>query len=107
MYIVYNEYDLLELFGNDPVYIGEKEAGICFYSCKDRLGLNLTLSLSIYENECDISLDFNNKVIFHFNLKDVSSFNLNNKTLHINRIDNDRTLIIGFSPNFTLNIENI
>lgn len=107
MFTKYDEYNLLELFGKEPAYIGEKEAGICIYTCTDEHGFNLTLSLSTYEKKCDISLDFRNKIIFDFSLKDVSRIEAEDGTLRINRTDNDRTLIIRFAPSFSLFIKNL
>lgn len=107
MFTKYEEYELLEFFQKEPVYIGGKETGICIYTCTDEHAFNLTLSLSIYECKCDISLDYKNKIIFNFCLKNVSNLESKDGTLKIYRGDNDRTFIIRFDTIFTLTIENV
>ena len=47
MFTKYDEYELLELFLNEPVEICEKEAGIFLYNQEDIHGFKLSLYMSI------------------------------------------------------------
>jgi hypothetical protein len=107
MFVEYDEYELMELFESEPISIADKEAGMFIYSLSDTLGFKLVMSLSIYENECKVSLSYTDKTIFDIQLKDVVSIKSNGKQLRINRRNSDRDVIIGFKPNFSLIIENI
>lgn len=107
MFVQYDEYELLELFESEPISIAEKEAGMFIYSLSDALGFKLVMNLSVYENQCNVSLSYADKTIFDFQLSNVKSIKSDGKHLRIYRKDNERDIIIGFKPNFSLKVENI
>jgi len=107
MFVEYDEYELFELFEGEPVSIAEKEAGMFIYSKSDVLGFKIVMNLSIYENECSISLSYTDRTIFDFELKSVEHIKSDGKQLRIHRKDTERDVIILFKPNFSLKIENI
>ncbi|MBP1756849.1 MAG: hypothetical protein H6Q59_3247 [Firmicutes bacterium] len=109
MYIKYDEYELLELFENEPVPVFDEEAGVFIYSRIDNLGFKLVMTMSIYEFECNISLNHDNyqKPIFEFKLKDVDSIKCDNGKMLLNRKENEQSVIIYFKPNYSVDIINI
>ena len=50
MYIKFDEFELLELFGNEPVSIGDLEAGELIYSLSDDKGFKIVMFMNVYEN---------------------------------------------------------
>lgn len=106
MYIKYDEFELLELFDNEPVSVFEKDAGVFIYSRPDNLGFELVLTMSIYEFECNISLNHADyqKPIFEFKLTDVDCIKCNDGKMFINRKGNRRSVILFFKPNYSVDI---
>ncbi|EEG76139.1 conserved hypothetical protein [Dethiobacter alkaliphilus AHT 1] len=107
MFIQYDEYELLELFESEPILIAEKEAGMFIYSLSNALGFKLVMSLSVYENQCNVSLSYVDDIIFDIQLSNVKSMKSDGKQIRINRKENKIDVIIGFKPNFSLRIDNI
>ena len=105
MFIQFSEYDLLELFETEPVLIGEYEAGMCIYSKTDDFGFKLVLTISVYENECLISLNHQSYSvpIVDFKLKDVMKISRNDNRLIIQCDDRKKQLEVLFKPNFSFN----
>lgn len=109
MYIKYDEYELLELFENEPVSVFDEEAGVFIYSRIDNLGFKLVMTMSIYEFECNISLNYDSyqKPIFEFKLKDVDSIKCDGAKMMFIRKESEQNAIIHFKPNYSLDITNI
>jgi hypothetical protein len=107
VFIKFDEYDLLELFEKEPTLIAEKEAGLFIYSKIDNHGFKLLLNLSIYENQCNISLDYHEMVIFDIKLQEVESIKSDGSQLRIKRENIDRDVVVEFKPHFSLKIDNI
>jgi hypothetical protein len=104
MFIKYDEYELLELFENEPVVIGDKEAGMFIYSKNDDLGFKLVLTISIYEKECGLSLNYKNfkSSIFDFKLKDIDRITCDNQKLKLLSNNGDKNIEVTFKPIFSL-----
>lgn len=109
MYIKYDEYELLELFENEPVSVFDEKAGVFIYSRIDSFGFKLVMMISIYEFECNISLNHDNykKPIFEFKLKDVDSIKCDGEKMQVIRKESEQSVIIHFKPNYSLDITNI
>lgn len=109
MYIKYDEYELLELFENEPVSVFDEDAGVFIYSRIDNLGFKLVMTMSVYEYECNISLNHHNyqKPIFEFKLKDVDSIKCDNEKMFFNRKGDEQEVTIYFKPNYSVNLNNI
>jgi hypothetical protein len=104
MFIKYDEYELLELFENEPVVIGDKEAGMFIYSKNDAVGFKLVLTVSIYEKECELILTYQNfnSSIFDIKLKDVDRITCKNQKLSLLSIDDEKSIEVTFKPTFAL-----
>lgn len=104
MFIQYDEYELLELFDNEPVAIGDKEAGMFIYSKTDSFGFKIVMTISIYENECSLSLNHQNYVtpIYDLKFKDVGRITCKNQQLKIQRNNGEKNIEVTFKPNFAL-----
>jgi hypothetical protein len=104
LFIHFNEYELLELFENEPVIIGDKEAGMYIYSKTDSFGFKLVLTFSIYENECLLSLNHESYTIPIVDLKmqDVTQISSSGNRLMIHRENCEKDLEVVFKPNFSI-----
>ena len=102
MFIKYDEYELLELFESEPTVISE---GMFIYTKRNSKGLKVVLSLSVYENECDISLCLDDDVIFESSLKDVEYLYSESNSLRLHQTGKDKDYIIHFKDSFLVKIE--
>lgn len=104
MFIQYDEYQLLELFESEPVYIADERAGILMYSKQDDNGFKLILTISAYENECNLSLIYGkySKPIVEMNVKDVEKINTTDNELKILQRANDKYIALKFKPSFSI-----
>ena len=75
MYIKYDEYELLELFCNEPISIAEKEAGELIYSFEDYKGFKLIMLMDVYGNKCNVTLTFQELIVFTCKINEVESIN--------------------------------
>lgn len=75
MYIKYNEFELLELFGNELVSIGDLEAGELIYSLSDDKGFKIVMFISVYQNVCEVSMDYQELNVFTCRIEKVVSIN--------------------------------
>lgn len=107
MYIKYDEYELLELFANEPIAIDEKETGIFLYNQEDSYGFKLSMYISIYEYTCSISLSHRDltKPIFDIGLNDVKCIKGKNDRLVIQQSDEEKDVVVYFKPNYALTFE--
>ncbi|MES9689210.1 hypothetical protein ABWK31_17400, partial [Bacillus sp. JJ353] len=64
MFIKYNEYDLLELFENEPVIITHQDAGEFNYTYEDNQNFKLILTLEVYQKTCGLSITYNDCIVF-------------------------------------------
>lgn len=103
MFTKFNEYELLEIFENEPALVAEKETGIFVYSKENGHGFQLLLTLSIYEKKCNLSLAYCDfiKPIFDVELENVESIQCLDGKLRIISKDND-DIVIFFKPNFSI-----
>lgn len=104
MFIKYDEYELLELFEKEPVVIGDEEAGMFIYSKNDDLGFKLVLTISIYEKQCILSLNYQSLAtpIFEFNLLDIDAIICEDQKLKIISHDKEKRVEVIFKPHFAL-----
>lgn len=80
------------------------------YSKTDIQGLKLVLTLSVYEQECLISLNHESYSvpIINLTLKDVTKISRNNDQLNIQFENGKKYLDVMFKPNFSFsNLMNI
>ncbi|AZK45039.1 hypothetical protein [Paenibacillus lentus] len=110
MFIQFSEYDLLELFESEPISISDTEAGMFIYSKTDIQGLKLVLTVSIYEQECLLSLNHESYSIpiINLTLKDVTQISKNNDKLNFQFENGEKNIDVLFKPNFAFsNLVNI
>lgn len=73
MFIKYDEFELLELFLNEPESLtGDMEDGEVSYTAKVQSGFELTVFIHTYQLECGIYLSYKDKDIFSAELQNVS-----------------------------------
>ncbi|OOM80579.1 hypothetical protein CLPUN_12450 [Clostridium puniceum] len=84
MYIKYDEFELLELFCNEPVSIGELEAGELIYSLNDNKGFEIVMSMDVYRKICEITITYQQLTVFTCKIENVECINKVNDEMVIN-----------------------
>jgi len=105
MYTKYEKYELLELFGGEPVYISCEETGMCIYRKEFSNGFNIVLSLSIYESKCTIAIGFHSEGILDVSLDNVEYLRVEGDGLRIHQNNATIDYVIYFRPNLFVKIE--
>lgn len=73
MFIKYDEFELLELFLNEPESLtGDMEDGEVSYTAKVQSGFELTVFIHTYRLKCGIYLSYKDEEIFSTVLQNVS-----------------------------------
>lgn len=85
MFIKYDEYELLELFCNDPISIGPVEAGKLIYSLKDDKGFEIVMFIDIYSKICEVTITFKELIVFTGKIENVESINKKGDEMIINK----------------------
>lgn len=100
----YDEYEMLELFEAEPLVMFDEQTGIFTYKKVDDYGFQLSLTISVHESECNVSLSYKHfkGLIFDFELKDINQIKGENNRLIILGNDGNRKVEISFKPNFSL-----
>ncbi|PRP50813.1 hypothetical protein C7B63_10390 [Bacillus halotolerans] len=84
MFTTYNEYDLLELFESEPISVSSDPlAEVFMYSIQDMKGFKLILTIDVYALECNLSLAFNELLVFESKFVNVTQLNRCNSELFI------------------------
>lgn len=80
MFIKYDEYDLLELFQSEPVSItGNIDDGELIYTYRDEQDFKLILTLDVYKQTSNLSITFNNSIVFTGDFNNVTSIKKGDK----------------------------
>lgn len=100
----YNEYEMLELFEDEPVVMIDYQTGMFMYSKDDDHGFHLLLTMSVHESKCSVSLSYKHfkGLIFNFDLEDISQIKGENDRLKILGNDDNTEVEISFKPHFSL-----
>lgn len=70
MFTKFDEYELNDFFEKKPICIGEYEAGNWIYILEENK-FNLVLSIDTYSAIVEISIDYQNNVVYRGGYKDV------------------------------------
>ena len=106
MWTKYDEYELLELFGSEPIYTAPEGTGMFMYSTTSSNGIKLILSLSVHEYSCTIDLGLFDEGIFEVSLDNVEYLRAESgNSLRIHQKDAVKDYIIYFKPNIFLKID--
>ena len=104
MSIKYDEYDLLELFGAEPIAIVDQITGIFLYNQVKKNGLELFFKFSTYEDSCSITLYLNSAVVASVSLEDVISFVREEYSLRITLRNSDVQYLLHFRPSYCIEV---
>lgn len=85
MFVKYKESDLIEFFGDEPIFIGDIEAEESMYIEKQG-DFKMVLLLSVYEKCVQISITYQEKVIYSEEYQDI---------LEIKKIDHNTLKVIS------------
>jgi len=107
MFIEYDEYELLELFENEPVAIFKKEVGHFIYNKKDDRNINLGLTILTYEKECIIDLSLEEQILFEVTLKEVEYLQSDGESLRIHQKDSSQDYLIFFKPSIFIKVDRL
>lgn len=104
MFIQYDEFELLEIFGSEPINLSDEEAGIFMYIKEDDTGFKLILTISTYEKECNLSLNYSkfSKPIFESDFKNVEKISVVNGELKLMYSGDVKAVTLYFKPNFAI-----
>lgn len=105
MSIEFDEYQLIELFESEPTII-DKEAEIYQYQLKDKLGLELFLYFSVYDQYVAIRLEHRELgiPIYDVEVKNVEEIRADNVKLLVIKQNQDQVAEIMLKPNFNLGL---
>lgn len=106
MAIKYDEYLLLELFCSEPIII-DAEAEIYKYQIQDKIGFELTLYFSVYDQYATVRLEYRGivKPIFEVELKNVQEIRADKEKLSFFRQKgNEPVFQIIILPSFMLDL---
>ncbi|PFP14474.1 hypothetical protein COJ92_23530 [Priestia megaterium] len=100
----YDEYEMLELFEDEPLVMIDEQTGIFTYRKIDDYGFKLSFTISVHESQCSVSLSYKHfkGLIFNFELEDISQIKGENNRLTILGNDGNREVEISFKPHFSL-----
>jgi hypothetical protein len=73
MFIKHDEYELLEFFESEPIFIGDKDAGDLIYSIQNSDDIKLILNICTYEAKSKIAMTYKDNLIFSIELDNVIS----------------------------------
>ncbi len=104
MYIDLDENDLIIFFESKPIVIGEIGAGFLIYTI-EKNNFKLTLSISIYEKECSISIEYGGKLISNRYLSEVEAIKYNGINLSIYCKDVEKITYISVLQNIMVTEE--
>lgn len=93
MYIKFDDLEMIEFFENNPINVGEDGEGILIYSIKDKEHLSMALTLDIYAKTADISVLYDNNVIFSGEFDNVIEIKKVEKTLVFCLEDEGRVIL--------------
>lgn len=109
MYIIYDEYELLELFEAEPKLkrTEGEEAGLFMYSNVDKHSIKLLISFSVYENQCDVSLSYNRSDgrdddLFDCRVENVERFECKKNQMNIIKFGGEVIMKIYFKPYYVI-----
>ncbi|WP_099223068.1 hypothetical protein [Listeria costaricensis] len=104
MYIEYDEYELLELFLNEPSSLYDNEEdGEVSYTKKSQSDFELTLFIHTYQMECELYLSFKGKDIFSVELKEIVNIIKKDNIMSINSAKKELVQVY-FGEDFNIRI---
>ncbi|MCR6095417.1 hypothetical protein HXA31_11615 [Salipaludibacillus agaradhaerens] len=84
MFVKYDEYDLLELFQNEPMSIkGNIYDEELIYTYKDQQNFKVILTLDTYKQTISLSITFNDAIVFTGDFNNVTSIKKDDKYMVI------------------------
>ncbi|MBE5100325.1 hypothetical protein [Priestia aryabhattai] len=100
----YDEYEMLELFEDEPLVMIDEQTGIFTYRKIGDYGFKLSLTISVHESQCSVSLSYKHfkGLIFNFELEDINQIKGENNSLKILGNDGNKEVEISFKPHFSL-----
>ena len=103
--MLYDEYELLEIFESEPSIIVDKDTGIYNYQKNDDCGFSISLYISVHETFCILTLKYKNFTdpIFSVKLNDVIKIKADNNKLIVSQ-KSAKDVTVYFKPNFSFDL---
>ena len=93
MFIKFDETELLDFFESQPIAVGDEDAGDFIYTLTDN-GFKLILFLATYEMYVNISITYNDNIVFWQKYGNVSEIEkIDNYNIKIVLNDKDTVLL--------------
>jgi hypothetical protein len=105
--MIYNKYDLLELFESFPEFLVDEITGISTYTRQDMYGFTFRMFLDVHEGHCVLTLlykDFEYP-IFRGEYRDVKSITCKENRLIIHQYDKLEDTVVHFKPTYGIMTE--
>ncbi len=104
----YTEYELIELFECEPKMLYENEdVGIYSYKRTDNYGFTLSLTISVHEEHCRITLTYRefSKPLYQMKFDDVEKIECSEHRLIMKQKDKAESIVVYVKPNYSLTFE--
>ncbi|EOO71768.1 hypothetical protein ACQVPC_21365 [Bacillus mycoides] len=105
MNIQYDEYELLEIFEDEPEDYFIPGAGAYRYSKKDKLGFELVMIMCYYEEAVSLNMFYENKCIFETKMESAKRIYTRNDSVYVQGGVENKTIEVKFKPQFMVQIE--
>lgn len=93
MFIKFDETELFDFFEGQPILVGDEDAGDFIYTFRDN-GFKLILFLSTYEMYVNVSITYNENIVFSQKYVNVSEIEqIDNQNIKIVLNDKDTVLL--------------
>lgn len=106
MCVKFDDFDMLDFFENEPVFVGEEEGGEYLYSIKDSKSFTLILTTDIYAKKIYISITHDNNTIFAGQFQNVFEIRKSEDVLFV-EMEGKKRLVIKKEPCLGVLIEDI
>ena len=106
MCIKFDDFDMLDFFENEPVFVGEEEGGESIYSIKDRNSFTLILTTDIYAKKIDISITHENNTVFAGQFQNIFEIRKSEDVLLV-EMEGKKRLVIKKEPCLGVLMEDI
>ncbi len=104
MDIKFDELDMLDFFENEPIIVGEIEAGEFIYSLKDSQMFSITLTVDVYMQRINVSISYGNNIVFAGQFENIIEIKKSDNVL-LAEMENKKRLVIKKSPCLGIIIE--
>ncbi len=105
MFIKFDDLELLEFFGNNPILVGDADEGNFIYSLRDDCELSMVVTIDTYAKKIDISVCYSGNTIFSGQFDNVTEIKKSEDVLLV-ETEQKKRLVLKKTPCVGVFIEN-